>query len=55
MATKRFCDICGKEIENEIRVGWKWMYCKKCWLNENNWRAIHENAVPFKTNGGDEE
>jgi hypothetical protein len=45
VATKTFCDICGEETKNTIRVGWKNEYCIKCWKNRKNWSKIHKNAL----------
>ncbi len=42
MATRHFCDICKREVENPIRVEWEHQYCEKCWTDKKNWPKIHK-------------
>lgn len=42
---KYFCDICKKEAKKSVRVGWKALFCLKCWKDKKNWPKIHSTKT----------
>ena len=49
MATKHFCDICGKEIKGRWFVAGEFIvrskeYCRGCWVSKKNWAEMHKVA-----------